>query len=267
MSTLPDYELIQIWALLIQELMQRKARFDYEDAGTIWLHVDSQPVFIRVHRVWHECNRRRDTAWLGPFADRLLEQTPQRIGWDVMAPQVLAVPFNGHFDVGRSAFKRITGKIRLLWAAPIEDECALLPATRAAVYKWGIAEDDLIRTALRNTQGLLERSRVYIQPFGNFRIGVFLAPTSLKASLVFAPGLRRAVEDELGWPIRFCIPCDDFVYLLREADHEIIPKVLPVVLTEYHQHAAPISTELLRRTDKGIELVHDLSNGLPSDLR
>jgi hypothetical protein len=79
--------------------------------------------------------------------------------------------------------------------------------------------------------------------------------SALKASLIFAPAFRRFVEADVGWPVLVVIPCRDFIYLLAEQDQALLGRMGGVVQKEFRESGYPITTEVLRLSDQGIEAI------------
>lgn len=51
------------------------------------------------------------------------------------------------------------------------------------------------------------------------------------------------------------IPARDFIFFLPEGDNELLGRVGTVVVREYTQSGYPITTEVLRLSDDGIEAI------------
>jgi len=58
----------------------------------------------------------------------------------------------------------------------------------------------------------------------------------------------------LTWPVLVVIPCRDFIYVL-EQDQELINRIGRVVVEEFQNSGYPITTEVLRISDDGIEVI------------
>jgi hypothetical protein len=73
-----------------------------------------------------------------------------------------------------------------------------------------------------------------------------------KASTIFATAFKQLVEPALGWPVLVVLPCRDFVYVIADGS-PLVGKFGSVVVNEFKNSGYPITTEVLRVSDEGIE--------------
>jgi hypothetical protein len=76
-----------------------------------------------------------------------------------------------------------------------------------------------------------------------------------KASTIFSPNFKEFVKDDLGWPVLAVIPCRDFIYVLPEKDKALLNRMGGVVQNEYRKSGYPITTEVFKISDDGIEAI------------
>lgn len=123
--------------------------------------------------------------------------------------------------------------------------------------KWGITETELDSQANTNADNLLAKTEISFDTIENRKLGLIEPeyPT-LKAALLFAPAMKEKVKKDFGFPFYAVIPVRDFCYIFSEKDLDFFSKRIgQVVVDEYKQSGYPITTEILKFTDKGIEAV------------
>lgn len=76
-----------------------------------------------------------------------------------------------------------------------------------------------------------------------------------KSSLILAPNLKKVVGEKIGWPLLAVVPVRNFLYLWPAEHLEFAGRVGPVVVREYQKSSYPISTEVFRIDDEGIEAI------------
>jgi hypothetical protein len=77
----------------------------------------------------------------------------------------------------------------------------------------------------------------------------------LKTSVIFAPAFRAYVETTLGWPVLATIPDRDFIYVIAEKDRGLLDHIGRVIQKEFRTSSYPITTEVLRLCESGIEAI------------
>jgi hypothetical protein len=66
---------------------------------------------------------------------------------------------------------------------------------------------------------------------------------------------RAYVEPSLGWPVLATIPNRDFIYVIAEKDRGLLDYMGRVIQKEFRTSSYPISTEVLRISERGIEAI------------
>jgi hypothetical protein len=135
-----------------------------------------------------------------------------------------------------------------------EDEGALSWVTRAHLARWGVDERDARAAADRNQARLIAALALEIKDVDEMKIGMVPLESALKASVILAPTFKQLAAP-LGWPVLAVVPCRDFIYLLAERDRALLGRMGAVVQREYRGSGYPITTEVLRIADDGIEAI------------
>ncbi len=143
----------------------------------------------------------------------------------------------------------------LAWAPPDEEIVVWLRPSNLA--DWLLSEEDAVELGRAGLDRLLADVPLTPQVVDREHDVLVLETDSIfKASLLLAPGLRAAVEPQLGWPVCAVAPCRDFLLLFRDGDDALIPKLSGMVAHEYEgdpNHA--LTLEVLRVSDRGIEAI------------
>ena len=127
--------------------------------------------------------------------------------------------------------------------------------------KWNITNADLDKQANSNADKLLSLTSISYETIENRKLGLIeVKHTSLKAALLFAPTMKEKVKKDFGFPFYAVIPVRDFCYIFSEKDYAFLSdKIGQVVVDEYKKSGYPITTEILKFTDKGVEAVGQYS--------
>ena len=122
---------------------------------------------------------------------------------------------------------------------------------------WNVTEGELIEQANANADRLLAETEIEIQETDGHKLGCFnTSRTDLKASLLLAPSLRDRVLSDFGFPFFAVVPVRDFCYIFSEADAEyLLARLGPTVVDEYQESGYPVTTEVWRFSNEGIQAI------------
>jgi hypothetical protein len=119
---------------------------------------------------------------------------------------------------------------------------------------WGVSPETASAVALANQDRLLFGIALQVDDVDGHKLGMVPLDSPYKASVIFAPAFKELVTPALGWPVLVVIPCRDFIYVLAD-DSELVHRIGGVVIDEYQTSGYPITTQVLRVSDDGIEAI------------
>jgi hypothetical protein len=125
------------------------------------------------------------------------------------------------------------------------------------IKKWNISLEDLDKQANLNAEKLLAQTKISFDKIENKKLGLIeVEQTSLKGALLFAPTMKDKIKKDIGFPFYAVIPVRDFCYIFSEKDYDFFAgRIGKVVVDEYKNSGYPITTEILKFTNKGVEAV------------
>lgn len=123
--------------------------------------------------------------------------------------------------------------------------------------KWKITEAVLENQANDNANKLLDKAVITFDTIGIRKLGTIeLEHSSLKGALLFAPAMKEKIKKDFGFPFYAVIPVRDFCYIFSENDFDFFsPRIGDIVVEEYKNSGYPITTEILKFSEKGVEAV------------
>lgn len=129
--------------------------------------------------------------------------------------------------------------------------------TKEDLEKWNITATELDKQANVNADKLLKITPITFDTIENRKLGLIeVEQTSLKGALLFATSMKEKVKANFGFPFYAVIPVRDFCYIFSEKDFDFFAgRIGKVVVDEYKKSGYPITTEILKFSDKGIEAV------------
>jgi len=196
----------------------------------------------------------RDVTRIAHFVDAIVEVLNQPVlTWEQARGGIRFAAEPADMEFGDSFHDPVTESLHRVLVHASGDESRITWLTPAHVEMWGQSREALERVAAENMDALLAQLELHIEEVDGHRLGMFQSDSAFKASLIFCPGLRRAVKTKLGWPVVAVLPNRDFLYLLPDGDSDLLGRVGSVVMDQYLDRAYPISLETFRISNAGIE--------------
>jgi hypothetical protein len=121
--------------------------------------------------------------------------------------------------------------------------------------EWGVNRKQADQAAGENMAPLLASAKITVEPIDHHRLGLFDLDSVFKAALIFSPNFKEVVQPKIGWPVYAVVPCRDFAYVFPVKDKDLIPRMGRVVVDEYTKSGYPLTTEVLKISDEGIEAI------------
>jgi hypothetical protein len=126
--------------------------------------------------------------------------------------------------------------------------------TTEQLERWGVEEEEAWDWAAATMGGLLRRTEVQQMNIDGHIAGMLVTPSSFKAGLLLAPGIKEQLKAQLGWPLTVAIPSWDAVYLLPPESEGLVPDLKRVVQRDIQSATRPVSHRLLILDDTGLHL-------------
>lgn len=124
--------------------------------------------------------------------------------------------------------------------------------------EWQIDQQIFKEQVDKNMNALLDRSSIEIlETESGARLAYFHTEIEgLKSALLFSKNLKNKILPILGFPVYCVLPVRDFCYMFSDKDkNELINSLGETVLNEYNSSGYEITTEILKLSDNGIEVI------------
>lgn len=181
-----------------------------------------------------------------------LEELP---GWEAAKFEIYINLFPNNFDFKDFVFSNVTESFSKVYVHSGADKFTWI--TKDDIKKWNITEAELDKQAYQNANLLLDNSSISFEIIEDRKLGMINAEhDSLKGALLFAPNLKEKIYDDIGFPFYAIIPVRDFCYIFSEKDFDFFADRLgTIVVEEYKESGYPITTEILKFTENGVEAI------------
>jgi hypothetical protein len=242
-------------AIFEKELSRRGFSFVREDENTYRVHLERWEITANLVNVRRNAERDQDPDAIRRFVDKVLETFPStRLPWGEASGLLLwaAEPADQEFgdsirvpvtdEVSRVLTLTDAGQTKVTWVTP--DMCD----------EWGVTIEQAAAAAFINQDRLLVGIELDVAEADGKALGMVPLDSPYKASVIFAQSFKGFVEPVLGWPVLVVVPCRDFIYVVPD-NSPLLSQMGSVVVNEFQTSGYPITTEVLRISEDGIEAI------------
>ncbi len=242
--------------LFLRELARRGIAAPKAQAeGTFVVEIGDAKFTVSLDNLGKDFAGDQDAGRVGRFVDAILATFEPLPPWPQAKAGIRFSAEPSDHEFGDTLYDPITDSLCRVLAYVDEEETRITWLTPSLLDEWDKSKDTVAEAAAQNMVDLLRRTPIEIEAIEQFRLGIFATHSPFKASLIFSPNLKEVLSAKLGWPVYAVIPCRDFTYVLPEEDHDLIARLGEVVVREFSRSAYPISTEVFRVSDDGIEAI------------
>lgn len=227
-----------------------------EESGLIHISRGEWKLKVSLENVRKNFSRDKDKIHITNLVETLLDkkiEIPKN--WTECKAKVFISLFPNDTDFDNMLHQKITDEFSKVYMLSSDTNQIFL--SKEDLEKWRITEKDLDLQANYNADNLLSKSTLSFDTIENRKLGMINVDNeTLKPALLFAPTMREKVKKDFGFPFYAVIPVRDFCYIFSEKDFDFFSEQIgEIVVDEYKQSGYPITTEVLKFTDKGVEAV------------
>ena len=237
------------------ELARRGIAFTLTEDGRYEIAHEGGTLLLSPDNVLRDIARDGDPARIETFLDASLAVSAPLPPWSEARSGIRwsAEPAEG--ELGDTLHEPVSDTVIRVLVYAAEDEGRITWLTPRQLERWGIDLATLRAAADAGLDSLLRDISLNVESGNGRKLGMIPTHSALKASTIFAPSFKAFVSKELRWPVIAVIPCRDFVYVLREKDDAMLGAIGEVVQREFRTSGYPITTEVFRISDSGVEAI------------
>lgn len=227
-----------------------------DETGLIYISQGELTLKVSLDNVRRDYERDKDKSRISDLVQTLISysiEIPSK--WVDAKNDIYISLFPNDYEFNDFINHKITDEFSKVYIHSGNDKFTWITADD--LKTWGITEAELDRQASINADNLLAKPKIEIEAIENHKLGlVAVEHATLKGALLFAPAMKEKVKADFGFPFYAVIPVRDFCYIFSEKDYAFFSeRIGKVVVEEYKQSGYPITTEILKFTDKGVEAV------------
>jgi hypothetical protein len=227
-----------------------------DETGLIYISQGELTLKISLDNVRRNYERDKDESHISDLVNTLVSYSIELpSNWTEAKDNIFISLFPNDNDFQDFLHVKITDEFSKVYVHSGNDKLTWI--TKADLKKWNITEAEIDIQANKNADKLLKATPIAFDIIENRKLGLIeVEHTTLKGALLFAPTLKEKVIADIGFPFYAVIPVRDFCYIFSEKDFEFFStRIGNVVVAEYKQSGYPITTEILKFTNNGVEAV------------
>lgn len=240
--------------LFEEELSRRKVLFSRMTDGRYLIPVPEGKLEVSLDNLKRDFASDEDEGRIKKFVDVVVSQfeepkwpdAKRHLYWDLESSET---------EIGDALARPVSKKVVRVLALARPDESSYALVTPDLARSWHQSQAQLEREAGANLDRLLVGIEPQIKEIDGMKLGILPVKSVFKVSVIFAPGFRAFVADKIGWPALAVIPHRDFIYVISEKDRALLNRMGGVVQREFRQGAYPLTTEVFRISDEGVEAI------------
>ncbi len=240
------------------ELDKKGLKIDSVDnIGLIYVTVQDIKLSISLDNLRKSYTESKDDNEIVEFANAIVTSVDEIGPWKECKDHIYTSYFPSDFEFKDNIHKKITDEFHQIFSLRINGKISwILPDQ---LKKWGIDTVELEKQADMNGNELLIKANIEFDTIEGKKIGYFSIGDGndiLKGSMLFASGFKEKVKAQFGFPVYAIFPVRDFLIFFSEKDFDFFSsRIGTTVKKEYNKSAYPITPELLKVSDKGVEAV------------
>jgi hypothetical protein len=243
-------------AIFEQELSARSITFVKDGEDEYRLHLEGWEISVTLANVRRDAERDRDPDAIRRFVDTVLKLSPStgEPAWHEASTLLLWSAEPADQDFGDSFHVAVSDEVARVLTLTDHEQTGVTWVTPRMCQTWGVTVEQASSAAFANQDRLLEGIELNLAESGGHTLGMVPLDSPYKASVIFADAFKSLVAPALGWPVLVVIPCRDFIYVVAN-DSPLVGRLGAVVVNEFRNSGYPITTEVLRISDEGIEAI------------
>jgi hypothetical protein len=227
-----------------------------DNTGLIYITVRGTQLKVSLDNVRRDFERDHDTTVIAHYAIALDDAAVDMpSSWNEVRNHIYISLFPSDYDFDKFVHESVTDSVMKIYVFSTPGNFMWID--KSDLIKWKVSESEMIKQAKANGDSLLSKSKITFDTIEDHKLGMLeTEDETLKAALLFAPSMKEKAKKVFGFPFYVVIPVRDFCYLFSEKDFNFFSKKLgPTVIEEYQKSGHPITTEILKFTDQGVEAV------------
>ena len=223
--------------------------------GFIHIKDEESDLKVSLDNVRRNYKRDFDDNHIIDLVDVIISHLSKKEDWDTIKEKVFIQFFPNDFEFDNLVYEKVTNEFSKVFALNLNNSFSFV--TTDDLSEWKIDFKELEKQADVNLKIIVDKVKIEFEDIDNHKLGMInVEEVSLKSSCLFSSNFKNLVQNNIGFPFYAVIPVRDFCYVFAEEDFDYFSQHLgTVVLEEYSGSGYPITTEILKFSETGVEAI------------
>ena len=221
--------------------------------GFILIYVEESELKVSLDNVRRNYERDNDDCYITDLVNTIVSHSSKKEDWENIKDKIYVQFFPNDFEFENLIYEKVTNEFSKVFMLNTNNNFSFI--SDDDLIDWNLDLEELKNQVDLNLDTFLDKVQIEIEDVDNHKLGMIdIEEVWLKSACLFSSKIKDLVKNNIGFPFYAVIPVRDFCYIFGEQDFEYFSERLgSVVVEEYEKSGYPITTEILKFSETGVE--------------
>ncbi|MDR6763533.1 hypothetical protein J2Y38_003754 [Flavobacterium sp. 2755] len=223
--------------------------------GFIHINLDESDLKVNLDNVRRNYERDSDDIHITNLINTIVSHSFKKEDWENIKDKVFVQFFPNDFEFENLINEKVTNEFSKAFIVNTDNGFSFI--SNDDLLDWNLNLEQLKNQVDFNLDTLLDKVQIEVEDIEEHKLGMInIEDVWLKSACLFSLKIKDLIKNKIGFPFYAVIPVRDFCYVFSEQDFQYFSERLgSVVLEEYEKSGYPITTEILKFSETGVEAI------------
>ena len=221
--------------------------------GFILINVEESELKVSLDNIRRNYERDNDDSYITDLVNTIVSHSSKKEDWENIKDKIYVQFFPNDFEFENLIYEKVTNEFSKVFMLNTNNNFSFI--SDDDLIDWNLDLEELKNQVDLNLDTFLDKVQIEIEDVDNHKLGmIHIEEVWLKSACLFSSKIKDLVKNNIGFPFYAVIPVRDFCYIFGEQDFGYFSERLgSVVVEEYEKSGYPITTEILKFSETGVE--------------
>ncbi|WKL49055.1 hypothetical protein Q1W71_04540 [Flavobacterium pectinovorum] len=221
--------------------------------GFILINVEESELKVSLDNIRRNYERDNDDSYITDLVNTIVSHSSKKEDWENIKDKIYVQFFPNDFEFENLIYEKVTNEFSKVFMLNTNNNFSFI--SDDDLIDWNLDLEGLKNQVDLNLDTFLDKVQIEIEDVDNHKLGmIHIEEVWLKSACLFSSKIKDLVKNNIGFPFYAVIPVRDFCYIFGEQDFGYFSERLgSVVVEEYEKSGYPITTEILKFSETGVE--------------